>query len=83
MRLRPTCRRTFYRGLLALAGTTGLLFQSVLGCDNTEVRTTILGGIQDLSVTLIDAFFISLTQDEDVTPVTVSWLLDTAASILC
>lgn len=43
-----------------------------VGCDNTQVQTAILGGLQDLAASLLDAFFILITpQPDNTTPVTV------------
>jgi len=83
MRLSPICRRTYHRSLLVLAGLAGIVFAGLLGCDNLEVQTVILGGLQDLANTMVDAFFITLQPEEEVTPVTVSWIMDTVHSLIC
>ena len=83
MRLSPICRRTYYRSLLVMAGLAGIVFAGLLGCDNLEVQTVILGGLQDLANTMVDAFFITLQPEEEMTPVTVSWIMDTVHSLSC
>ena len=83
MRLGPIYRRTYHRGLLVMAGLSGIAFAGFLGCDNVEVQTVVLGGLQDLAGTLLDAFFITLQPEEELTPVTVSWIVDTVHSLIC
>ena len=83
MRLGPTYRKTGRWILLVMFGLTSIVGAGVLGCDNVEVQTVVLGGIQDLAVTLIDAFFITLQPEEEVTPVTVSGIMDTAHAKFC
>ncbi len=44
----------------------------VAGCDNVQVQAAILGGLQDLAGSLLDAFFILITPTaSNTTPVTV------------
>jgi len=85
MKLGPIYRKTGLWALLVLFGLTSIISAGVLGCDNVEVQTVVLGGLQDLAVTLIDAFFITLQPEEETTTVTtpVTWLMDTAQSFVC
>lgn len=44
----------------------GMLFTPFSGCE-PAVQSTILGGLNDLSVTLVDAFFLTLAPTETIT----------------
>jgi hypothetical protein len=58
-------RRVLQRVLFGLA-TGGLMLQVGSSCD-PQVRTTVLGGFQDLAVTFIDAIFLILSSDGTTT----------------
>lgn len=66
----------YRRGFLALASMTGITCAELGGCDNTAVTSTVLSGLQDLAITLVEVFFIAIAPTEEtVTPVT-TWLID-------
>ena len=54
-------RRVLQRVLFGLA-TGGMMLQVGSSCD-PQVRTTVLGGFQDLAVTFVDAMFLILSAD--------------------
>lgn len=61
----PLYRRVLRRVMFALA-MGSFTFAVGSGC-NTEVRTTVLSGFQDLATTFVDAFFLILAQDDSTT----------------
>ena len=83
MKLSPINGRTSRWALLVMFSVAGLVFAGAVGCDNVEVQTVVLGGLQDLAVTMIDALFLTLQPEEESTPVTVSWIMDTANTLIC
>ena len=52
--------RKHRRSNLLLAGVAVTLAMLV-GCDNTEVQSVIVTGLNDLAVTLVDALFLTLS----------------------
>ncbi len=67
----PTWRKRMCKGLMIL-GTGSLLLQPGADCDPT-VQTTVLGGFQQLSTTLVTAVFQAIAADmaeDNGTPLT-------------
>jgi hypothetical protein len=58
MKRASMCQRVLRRAGFALI-TGGLMFQVASGCDS-QVRTTVLSGFQNLATTFVDAFFLVL-----------------------
>jgi hypothetical protein len=56
-----TVRRVLQRVLFGLA-TGGMMLQVGSSCD-PQVRSTVMGGFQDLAVTFVDAVFLVLASD--------------------
>jgi len=86
MKRSPTYYGTSRWALLVMFSLATVFFTTGAGCDNVEVQTVVLGGLQDLAVTLVDALFLTLQPEEETTPVTttpVTWLMDTASARLC
>lgn len=85
MKMSPIDHKTRRWALLVMFSLATVVCATGAGCDNLEVQTVVLGGIQDLAVTLIDAFFLTLQPEEEGTPVTttVSWIMDTANVWIC
>ena len=71
----PIRRNGFYACPIALILVAGLLLGGLVGC-TTEVQTTVWTGLNDLSVSLVNALFQALNPvtTETTTPVTVSML---------
>ena len=71
----PLRRNGFYACPIALILVAGLLLGGLVGC-TPEVQTTIWSGLNDLSVSLVDALFQALNPvtNDTPTPVTVSML---------
>lgn len=68
----PITQKDGFRGTWILALFAGLFLLGAVGCDNPEVQTVVLGGLQDFTTTLVDAFFIILApEDSGGTPVSV------------
>ena len=59
----PICQRVLRQAVILL-GTGGLLFGVGSGCDPT-VRTTVLGGFQQLATTLVTAGFLILQNQQN------------------
>lgn len=83
MKLSPINSGTSRWALLVMFSLASFVFAGAAGCDNVEVQTTVLGGLQDLAVTMVDALFLTLQPQEEGTPVTVSWLMDSANTLTC
>ena len=88
MKLSPIYCSTSRWALLVVFSLASLVFAGTVGCDNVEVQTVVLGGLQDLAVTLVDALFLTLQPEEETTPVTttttpVTWIMDTANAWIC
>jgi len=66
MKVSPICRKMRRKLRWMVGGSVVLPVLS--GCD-PEIQTIVLGGLNDLAVTFVDALFLSL-QPEGVTPVT-------------
>ncbi len=82
MKFGPIWQKMYHRGLLRMAAVTGVVTQ--LGdCDNTEVTTAVLAGLNEFVVALVDAFFIAIRPIGDNTPPVTTWLFDAAGSFLC
>jgi len=83
MKLSPIHSRSSRWSVLVMFSLAVFVIAGAVGCDNPEVQTVLLGGIQELAVTLIDAFFITLEPIEEATPTTVSWLMESANALMC
>jgi hypothetical protein len=79
--IRKTLRWPILPALVALCGLSLL---GTVGC-STDVQTTIWQGANDLAVTLVDALFqaVKPSTTQTTTPVTVSWLTDAVATVVC
>jgi len=62
----PKWQRSLRRALVIL-GTGGMMLQVGSGCD-PQVRSTILGGFQQLATTFVTAFFQGLAAQETPGP---------------
>jgi len=77
---RPIYQRLYVRVLLFMACTSGVTL-AFEGC-NQDVATTLLGGLNTLSKTLIDAFFVSITPTTTTPVTTVQAITDAVAAML-
>jgi hypothetical protein len=78
----PVRRNGFYACPIALILVAGLLLGGLVGC-TPEVQTTVWKGLNDLSVSMVNALFQALnpvTTDTTPTPVTVGMLNGSTAS---
>ena len=85
MKLSPICPRNRLRALLVLAAGMGLVLTPLGGCDPV-VQDVVLGGMNELAVTLVDAVFLMFQTDEATTttdvPETVEAITKAIAPIL-
>jgi hypothetical protein len=79
-------RNTLCRlGLAALIAICGMFLPGTVGCDNPDVQNTIWQGANDLVISLVNALFqaIKPVTSTTTTPVTVSWIAETAGTVIC